>query len=100
MSKRQVIITDRAYNAFRRIVRQVKSTSLIGAEDARTAILNRIRKICANPANDSRPADFATIPGEFRSALAWNYRIYYKVEEGKVILLDIILDEQKATTEK
>ncbi|NQX91491.1 MAG: type II toxin-antitoxin system RelE/ParE family toxin [Flavobacteriales bacterium] len=99
MSKKQVLITDRAYNAFRRIVQQVKTTSLIGAEEARTTILNRIRKICSNPAHGSREANFETLQGEYRSALAWNYRIYYKVEEDRLIVLDMIIDENVATPE-
>jgi len=98
MSKRQVIISDRALNAFQRIIQQVKTNSLVGAEDARTSIINRLRKLGANAAINTRVANFATLEGEFRSALAWNYRIYFKVEPNRIIVLDMILDKENAET--
>lgn len=94
MSKPKIIVSDRAVNSMRRLLDTIKSTSLIGAEEARTVIMNRIRKLAANPsAADSRKANFVTLEGEFRSILAWNYRIYYKVNEGQVVVLDIFLDK-------
>lgn len=88
-----MIISDRAFNSFRRIIDNVQSTSLIGAEDARTVVLNRIRKLAFNPTQQSRKAKFFNLEGDYRSVLAWNYRIYYKVEEKRVIVLDVILDK-------
>ena len=99
MPKRQIVITDRAYNSFRRIIQRVKTTSLIGAEDARTAIINRIRKLAMNPAHESRIAKFATLEGDIRSVLAWNYRIYFQVEDTRLIILDMIIDEDALTPE-
>lgn len=98
MAKRQVIISDRALNAFHRIIQQVKTNSLVGAEDARMTIISRLRKLGANPGMNTRVANFATLDGEFRSALAWNYRIYFKVEEDRIIVLDMILDKDNAET--
>lgn len=93
MAAYKVIITDRAFSSFRRILDVVRSTSLIGAEDARVVVLNRMKKLASNPLNQSRKAKFFNLEGDYRSALAWNYRIYYKVEEKRVIVLDVILDK-------
>ncbi|MFT4779538.1 MAG: plasmid stabilization system protein ParE [Flavobacteriales bacterium] len=93
MSQPKIIISDRAVNSLRRVLDNIKSTSLVGAEEARVVIMNRIRKLSANPVADSRKANFITLEGEFRSVLAWNYRIYYKVHEKQVIVLDIFLDK-------
>lgn len=94
MSQPKIIVSDRAVNSLRRLLDNIKSTSLIGAEEARTVIMNRIRKLAANSsAADSRKANFVTLEGEFRSILAWNYRIYYKVNDGQVVILDIFLDK-------
>ncbi len=93
MAAYKVIITDRAYNSFRRILDVVRSTSLIGAEDARVVVLNRMKKLASNPEIQSRKAKFFNLEGDYRSVLAWNYRIYYKLEEKRVIVLDVILDK-------
>lgn len=95
MAKYDVVISDKATGTLHRIIDQLKSTSLIGAEDARTQIINRIKKLCVNPMANSRQANFQTIDGNIRSALAWNYRIYYLIEDSRIVVLDIILDKEK-----
>lgn len=76
-----------------RIVRQLQGASLIGAEKAKDEMLSRIRSLAGNatPA-DSRKARFETIPGDIRSVLAHNHRIYYLVEAERIVILDVILD--------
>lgn len=93
MSQHKIIFCDRAVNSFRRLLENVQSTSLIGAEDARNMILQVVRKLAVNPTQQARKAKFFSLDGDFRSVLAWNYRIYYKIEEKRVIVLDIILDK-------
>lgn len=93
MAKKNVVIADRATNSLQRIIRSLKSTSLIGAEDTRTAVINHIRKLGVNYNSGSKPADFATLDGEFRSSVIWNYIIYFKVEEKRIVILDIILEK-------
>lgn len=93
MSQYKVVVADRAVQSLRRLLESVRSTSLIGAEDARTVVLQHLRKLGANPTNGARKAKFFSLEGDFRSILAWNYRIYYKIEEKRVVVLDIILDK-------
>lgn len=70
----------------------VRSTSLVGAEDARVAVINRLRKLAVNNTGQTRKANFANLDGEFRSVVAWNYRIYYLIEEKRIVILDMIID--------
>lgn len=91
--KYDVIISDRAANSYRRIVANTKKISLIGGEDAKTAILQKIRRLGSNPDFGSRQASFEKLDGNFRSVNVWDYKMYYKVEEDRVIVLDIIVDK-------
>lgn len=93
MSQYKIIFCDRAANSFRRLLENVKSTSLIGAEDTRGMILQVVRRLASNPTQQARKAKFFSLEGDFRSVLAWNYRIYYKIEEKRVVVLDIVLDK-------
>jgi plasmid stabilization system protein ParE len=93
MSQYKVVVADRAVQSLRRLLENVRSTSLIGAEDARTVVLQHLRKLGSNPTNGARKAKFFSLEGDFRSVLAWNYRIYYTIEEKRVVVLDIILDK-------
>lgn len=93
--QRDVILADRATTAIERIIRQLQGASLIGAERAKDEIVNRIRSLSGNamPA-DARKARFESIADDIWSVLAHNHRIYYLVEEGRVVVLDVILDAE------
>ena len=92
---RNVIIADRAVTAMERIVRQLQGASLIGAERAKDDMVSRIRSLGSNAApSDSRKARFDSLPGDIRSVLSHNHRIYYLVEEQRIVVLDVILDAE------
>lgn len=91
--KREVVITDRAASSYRRIVYNLKKISRIGGEDAKSAILRKIRRLGTNPDMGSRQAKFEKLEGNFRSVTVWDYKIYYKIEEETVVVLDIIIDK-------
>tara|TARA_X000000950_G_C13483087_1_gene484600 strand:- start:210 stop:563 length:354 start_codon:yes stop_codon:yes gene_type:complete len=93
--QRDVILADRATTAIERIIRQLQGASLIGAERAKDEIVNRIRGLASNamPA-DARKARFDSIADDIWSVLAHNHRIYYLVEERRVVVLDVILDAE------
>ncbi len=93
--KMQMIITDRAMNSLQRIVKRIKQTSLIGGENTREKILNRIRKVGLNPSANSTLMEFRNQEGEYRFAEVWDYRIYYKVLDEKVLILDVLLAKEQ-----
>ncbi len=93
--QRDVILADRATTSIERIIRQLQGASLIGAERAKDEMIARIRSLGSNamPA-DARKAKFDTVAKDIWSVLAHNHRIYYLVEERRVIVLDVILDAE------
>ena len=52
-----------------------------------------MRKLQLNADNNSRKAKFDTLTGNYRSVLAGQCRIYFKVEERQVLVLDVILEK-------
>ncbi len=93
--QRDVIIADRATTAIERIVRHLQGASLIGAEKSKDEIIARIRGLAQNAMpSDARKARFETIANDIWSVLAHNHRIYYLVEEKRVVVLDVILDAE------
>lgn len=93
--QRDVILADRATTAIERIVRQLQGASLIGAEKAKDEILHRLRGLGNNAMpSDARKAKFDSVSDQIWSVLAHNHRIYYHVEEHRVVILDVILDAE------
>ncbi len=76
----------------KRIISKHQRNGYLGAEKAKEAIINRLRKLAVNPEKDSRVAKFGRMEGDYRSVLAWNYRIYYRIEETELHVVDIFLD--------
>lgn len=92
--KTPVILSDRAASAVRRIVQRTQETSLIGAEEVREVIINRLKRLSLNPEADSRKAKFDRLDGNYRSIVVWDYRIYYKIEEKRIVVLDFMLEKK------
>lgn len=92
--KHAVILSDRAASSVRRIVAKTQETSLIGGEEVRKVIIDRLKSLSLHPEADSRKAKFDRLEGNYRSILVWDYRVYYKVEEARVVVLDLILDKK------
>lgn len=93
--QRDVFIADRAMTSMERIVRQMQGASLIGAERVKEDLVERIRSLAANamPA-EARKAKFERIADDIWSVLSNNHRIYYLVEEHRIVVLDVILDAE------
>ena len=89
--RRRVAISEVAANSFRRIIGNHKEFSLIGGEDAKSAIIKGIRRIGQNPMALSQKLNFGKVEGEFRIANVWDCVVLYKVEEKTVLIVDILL---------
>lgn len=97
---RNVVIADRAVTAMERIVQHLQGASLIGAEKSKDEMLAKIRSLGRNATpSDARKAKFESIPGDIRSVLTHNYRIYYLIEAQRVVVLDVILDAEVHSVE-
>lgn len=92
MKNREIIISDRAVNSLKRIIAKHQLNGFLGADKAKEAIISRLRRLAVNAEKDSRKAKFGRLDGDYRSVLAWNYRIYYRLEAEEVHVLDIFRD--------
>ena len=89
--RRRIAVSEVAANSFRRIIRNHKEFSLIGGEDAKSAIISGIRRIGTNPMAVSEEVNFGKIDGHYRMAKVWDCVVLYKVEEKTVLIVDILL---------
>jgi len=92
VKNREIIISDRAVNSLKRIIAKHQLNGFLGADKAKEAIISRLRRLAVNAEKDSRKAKFGRLDGDYRSVLAWNYRIYYRLEAEEVHVLDIFRD--------
>tara|TARA_B100000795_G_scaffold134235_2_gene100252 strand:+ start:14280 stop:14579 length:300 start_codon:yes stop_codon:yes gene_type:complete len=92
VKNREIIISDRAVNSLKRIIAKHQLNGFLGADKAKEAIISRLRRLAVNAEKDSRKAKFGRLDGDYRSVLAWNYRIYYRLEDEEVHVLDIFRD--------
>ena len=73
----------------------MRSRLQLGAATAKGEVLSVIRSLGRHAApNGSRKARFDAEFGDVRSVLAHNHRIYYLVEEARIVILDVILDAE------
>ena len=89
--RRKIAVSEVAANSFRRIIRNHKESSLIGGEDAKTAIISGIRRIGQNPMALSEEVNFGKVEGEYRIAKVWDCVVLYKVEVKSILIIDILL---------
>jgi len=92
LEKRKVIISDKAANSIKRIIEKLKINGFLGADKAKDEIIKTLRKLSVNPERNSRVAKFGSLEGEYRSVLAWNYRIYYRIDVEEIKVVDVFLD--------
>jgi len=95
VKKRKVIISDRAANSMKRIIDKHQRNGFLGADKAKDALIKKMRRLSTNAEAKSRVAKFGRMEGDYRSVLAWNYRIYYKIEETEVKVLDVFMETDK-----
>lgn len=102
MPKFELVISERAADAFHAAFNWAKEASLIGAEGLRAAWVTRLHKLGADPLVESRREDGAQLPGELRSASVMSHRIYFLVQATRVIVLDVVVDapnQQRSSTQ-
>ncbi len=88
----EIAIAPRAVEAFKEVIEAAQATSLIGAENARRAVLNRLQELALSPQVGTRKAQFKGMPGDVRSAQVLEYRIYFLVQIERITVLDCFLD--------
>ena len=95
VKKRKVIISDKASNSMKRIIEKLQVNGFLGADKAKDELIKTIKSLEINPEKNSRVAKFGRMEGDYRSVLAWNYRIYYRIDLVEIKVLDVFLDLEK-----
>ena len=88
----EIVAAPQAVKAFQELIEAAQAKSLVGAENARRAILNRLQELALNPQSQTRKANFRGMPGDVRSVSVLEYRVYFIVQVERVIVLDCFLD--------
>lgn len=95
MAKFELVISERAADAFHAAFNWAKEASLIGAESLRAAWVDQLHRLGSDPFVDSRSEDGTQLPGELRSAAIKSHRIFYLVHATRVVVLDVVVDADR-----
>lgn len=88
----EIVTAPQAAQSFKEIIEAAQTVSLVGAENVRRTVLNRLQELSLNPLNQTRKAQFKGMPGDVRSVQVLEYRIYFLVQIERIVLLDCFLD--------
>jgi plasmid stabilization system protein ParE len=92
MNTQEMIFTSQAVEAFREIIGNTQEVSLIAAEKLRAKIFHKLHLIQHHPIQGSKTLNVG-IDGNFRITTALSVKIYYKVEENRTVVLDMLIDK-------
>ena len=92
MTNHDFVFSSRAADAFRDIIRDLQQVSLLSAEKVRSRIMHKLHLIQHQPMQASKKVEL-NIVGHFRCATVLNYKIYYKLDESTISVVDIVLDK-------
>ena len=93
MNSQEFYFTASAEATFREHLSRIQQVSLIAAERMRNKIFHKLHLIHHHPLQGSRKVELTGVEGHFRVATVLNYKIYYKVEDKRVIVVDMLLDK-------
>ncbi len=93
MNSPDLYFTKTAIKSFKSIIAHTQETSLIAAEKLRAKIFHKLRSVRHHPDQGSKPVLFEGIQGSYRLATALHVKIYYKVEDGRLVVVELLLDK-------
>ncbi len=93
MNKQEVIFSRQATQMLSSIVYALQEVSLLSAEKVRAKFFHKFHLIQHHPLQSSKPVALVSHLGHIRMTTVLNYKIYYKVEATRIIILDILLDK-------
>jgi hypothetical protein len=93
MASSELIFSSYAVEVFRNIVEDMQQVSLLSAEKVRTRILHKLHLIHHQPMQSSKKIEIG-LEGHFRVATVLNYKIFYKLENDRVCIVDMLLDKE------
>lgn len=95
MSKFELVISKHASDSIQKAYTQAKETSLIGAEDLRTALVSRLHQVASNPLRESQAVGGTQLPGDLRTVKVLQFKVFFLVQASRVIVIDLVVDAGK-----
>ena len=95
MSKFELVISKHAADSIQKAYTQAKETSLIGAEDLRTALFARLHQVASNPLRETQVVEGTQLPGDMRSAKVLQFKVFFLVQASRVVVIDLVVDAGK-----
>jgi plasmid stabilization system protein ParE len=93
MNNHDFFFSHKAVDTFRQIILDMQEVSLVAAESVRAKIFHKLHLIQHHPLQSSKEIELSGINGHFRLTTVLNYKIYYKVEESRILVVDILTDK-------
>jgi plasmid stabilization system protein ParE len=93
MNSHSFYFTPHAAKSLKRMIEQVQEVSLLSAEKLRARIFHKLHLIHHHPVQGSKRLDLAGVDAHIRLASVLNYRIYFKLENERIIVLEILSDK-------
>jgi hypothetical protein len=94
MNAHDFFFTPSAAEKFQAIVSHMQEVSLIAAERVRSRIIHKLHLIQHNPIQSSKKIELSGLEGHFRVAEVLNYKMFYFVDDSRIVLMDILLDKE------
>jgi hypothetical protein len=92
MKTHEVVITKQATDILHQTINDLQSVSLLSADKVRSKFFHKFHQIQHDPLQSSKVVELQGMQGHFRVTTVLNHKIYFKVEEEKIIVLDILLE--------
>jgi plasmid stabilization system protein ParE len=79
------------------MIQQVQEVSLLSAEKLRARIFHKLHLIHHHPTQGSKKLELPSVSGHIRQASVLNYKIYFKLEGHRIIVLEMLLDKSTSS---
>ncbi len=93
MNSHDFYFTPHASESLQRMIQQVQEVSLLSAEKLRARIFHKLHLIHHHPTQGSKKMELPHLNGHIRQASVLNYKIYFKLEAQRIIVLEMLLDK-------
>ena len=83
----RVIMPSDAKASLRDIIEYIKKRSPLAAEKVRKGLLKKVKGLADFPERFSKEEYLSGKDGNYRSVSVWHYKIIYKIEVDRVVIL-------------
>ncbi len=94
MNSHEFYFTPNAADSFLRIIQDVQEVSLLSAEKVRSRIFHKLHLIHHHPSQGSKRIELPGVEGHMRLATVLNYKIYFRLETQRIIVMDMLMDKE------